>query len=298
MAKYYWLKLMDCFFGETYIKAMRSMPKGDSMVTAYLEMALHSLKTDGIVEYKGFMPTIAEELAVAVSEPATLIKKTLDILNKFGVVVIGEDKSAVFVEVVNNICSETPVAERVRNSRKRKAQQVIQSNDTETTKALQCNTDVTEELLHCNTEIDIEKEKELELDTPLPPAGRASPARETSDYSEIVEQFNSICTALPKVRDLTEPRKKAIKSALNKLGQEGVIELFRKTAESDFLSGRKNDWHATFDWILKPANLTKIIEGNYDNPSHVPETTDYTCGGKYVNMLAPTDDLAPDDYPF
>ena len=110
MARYYWLKLMDSFFGETYIKAMRAMPKGDSMVNAYLEMALHSLKTGGVIEYKGFMPTITEELAVAVSEPASLIKKTLDTLNKFGVVVIGEDKSAVFVEVVNNICSETPVA--------------------------------------------------------------------------------------------------------------------------------------------------------------------------------------------
>lgn len=122
--------------------------------------------------------------------------------------------------------------------------------------------------------------------------------------SAIVEQYNSICTALPKVRDLTEPRKKAIKSALKKLGQEGLIELFRKTAASDFLSGRKNDWHATFDWILKPANLTKIIEGNYDNAAPTsqatlaPQTTDYTCGGKYVNMLALTGDLAPEDYPF
>lgn len=109
---------------------------------------------------------------------------------------------------------------------------------------------------------------------------------------------------MPKVRDLTEPRKKAIKSALKKLGQEGLIELFRKTAASDFLSGRKNDWHATFGWILKPANLTKIIEGNYDNAAPTSQatlasqTTDYTCGGKYVNMLALTEDLAPEDYPF
>ena len=42
---------MDSFFGETYIKAMRAMPKGDSMVNAYLEMALHSLKTGGVIEY-------------------------------------------------------------------------------------------------------------------------------------------------------------------------------------------------------------------------------------------------------
>lgn len=122
--------------------------------------------------------------------------------------------------------------------------------------------------------------------------------------SAIVEQYNSICTALPKVRDLTEPRKKAIKSALKRLGQEGLIELFRRTAASAFLCGKKGGWKASFDWILKPANLTKILEGNFDNAAPTsqatlaPQTTDYTCGGKYVNMLALTEDLAPEDYPF
>lgn len=122
--------------------------------------------------------------------------------------------------------------------------------------------------------------------------------------SAIVEQYNSICTALPKVRDLNEPRKKAIKSALKRLGQEGLIELFRKTAASDFLCGKKGGWKASFDWILKPANLTKILEGNFDNVAPepqatlAPQTTDYTCGGKYVNMLELTGDLAPEDYPF
>ena len=47
-----------------------------------------------------------------------------------------------------------------------------------------------------------------------------------------------------------------------------MIEVIDKTAESDFLSGRKKDgrsWHATFDWIIEPSNFTKILEGNYAN---------------------------------
>lgn len=301
MARYYWLKLMDSFFGETYIKAMRAMPKGDSMVNAYLEMALHSLKTGGVIEYKGFMPTITEELAVAVSEPASLIKKTLDTLNKFGVVVIGEDKSAVFVEVVNNICSETPVAQRVRDSRKRKAQQALQGNGSETEKALQCNADVMEELPHRNTEIDIEKEKELELekdtDTPLPPFGGAC------DFAEIINQFNSICVSLNKAGSLTGTRKKAIQSAVSAVGLEKLVELFRKAEASDFLTKRNSTgWKAGFDWLMKPENYTKVLEGNYDNrkPAKPPEPaqTDYTSGGKYQNVLNMTGDIDPDDYPF
>ena len=311
MAKYYWLKLKDSFFGETFIKAIRTMPKGDSMVNAYLEMALHSLKTEGVVEYKGFMPTIAEELAVAVSEPVPLIKKTLEVLTKFGIVIIGEDKSAVFSEVVNNIFSETPTAERTRNCRKRKelqglqcntdvTEEALQCNTDVTEKALQCNTDVTEKMLHCNTEIEIETEietktkTETETDAPLPPQGE-------TDASAIVGQFNALCKALPQVRDITASRKKAIASAVKRLGAEGVIELFRKTAASDYLCGKisKNNknWRASFDWIMKPDNITKILEGNYDNTVN-PEKEDYTCGGKFVNILEQAEIVSEDDYPF
>jgi hypothetical protein len=37
-------------------------------------------------------------------------------------------------------------------------------------------------------------------------------------------------------------------------------------SKSGYLNG-KNDkgWKITFDWILKPVNFLKILEGNYDN---------------------------------
>ena len=40
---------------------------------------------------------------------------------------------------------------------------------------------------------------------------------------------------------------------------------FEIVEESDFLSGRSNDWNATFDWLVKPANAVKVAEGNYTN---------------------------------
>ena len=41
--------------------------------------------------------------------------------------------------------------------------------------------------------------------------------------------------------------------------------LFAFIEASDFLAGRSKDWTANFDWVLKPKNLTKIIEGQYVN---------------------------------
>lgn len=44
-------------------------------------------------------------------------------------------------------------------------------------------------------------------------------------------------------------------------------QLFTKAAASDFLCGRaKPDWRAQgLEWLLKPENFTKLIEGAYDN---------------------------------
>lgn len=286
--RFFWLKLRESFFNDTYIKAMRTLPNGDSLVITYLEMALYSLKTNGVIEYGELMPSLCEEIAIAINEPVSRVKKTIEVLIKSRAAELNGN-SLYLIEMMKLMGSESTSAERMRKLRSKK------SDEPAVTPASQCDKgELSQVTKSVTTEIELEKEKELELDTdtPLPPL------RESPDYNAIIEQFNSICTALPKVRDITEPRKKAIKSALERLGQEGLIELFRKTAASEFLCGKNGGWKASFDWILKPANLTKIIEGNYDNTSPATETTDYTCGGKYVNMLALTGDLAPEDYPF
>lgn len=90
---------------------------------------------------------------------------------------------------------------------------------------------------------------------------------EAPDYDAIVSLFNSICRGLPGIRDLTDKRKKAIRAADPRVEEYGGWEkLFKAIQHSDFLTGRSGAWtNCGFDWILKPGNLTKIMEGNYRN---------------------------------
>lgn len=88
------------------------------------------------------------------------------------------------------------------------------------------------------------------------------------DYKEVMEAFNRICTDLPNVRDLTDARRSAIRKAAERLEEDGGFDaFFERVHRSDFLCGRSGKWKCGFDWILKPANMTKIREGNYDNRS-------------------------------
>ena len=97
-----------------------------------------------------------------------------------------------------------------------------------------------------------------------------------NQYQIVIDSFNSVCTSLNKVTLLTEERKQAVKSAEKLLGAVSFEEFFRKIEASDFLTGRSSEWRCGFDWVLKPSNLTKILEGNYDNKSKPkPKTSIY-----------------------
>jgi len=51
------------------------------------------------------------------------------------------------------------------------------------------------------------------------------------------------------------------------------ITVFQKVEASDFLSGRSGKWNGcNFDWVLKEANMVKILEGNYDNKKVVTDS--------------------------
>lgn len=84
-------------------------------------------------------------------------------------------------------------------------------------------------------------------------------------YEEIRDLYNEICTSFPKVRSLSEARKKAIKARMaNGYTVDSFRELFQRAEASSFLKG-KNDrnWQATFDWLIKDSNMAKVIDGNY-----------------------------------
>ena len=87
---------------------------------------------------------------------------------------------------------------------------------------------------------------------------------EQISYQEIVDIFNSICSSLPSVRSLSDARKKAIKARLTTYTVDDFRKCFENAESSSFLKGGNNrNWTATFDWLIKDANMAKVLDGNY-----------------------------------
>lgn len=101
--------------------------------------------------------------------------------------------------------------------------------------------------------------------------------KDVINFERIKEIWNNLNT--PKVRDLTQQRKDKIKRRIRSFrkylktighNQDDYILFFQaicaKINESDFCSGRKTNWKATFDWLFdNDENWLKVVEGNYDN---------------------------------
>lgn len=90
--------------------------------------------------------------------------------------------------------------------------------------------------------------------------------KDNNNYLLIGDMYNETCVSFPRLKSLSDSRKKAIKARLKTYTVEDFKTMFEKAEASDFLKGGNNrNWNATFDWMIKDSNMAKILDGNYDN---------------------------------
>ena len=92
---------------------------------------------------------------------------------------------------------------------------------------------------------------------------------DATPYIEILDLYHDILPELPKVNRLTELHKGHLKKhwVKEQKSLEWWTEFFQRVKASDHLCCRidGHTWSADFEWLIKPANFTKILNGRYDN---------------------------------
>lgn len=120
-----------------------------------------------------------------------------------------------------------------------------------------------------------------------PHAGARSEAKPTRkedkiDFEKVRQQFNRIMEAkkIPKLKGKIAGQRKAFFEA--RVRENGIVSVYRviiKAAQSNFLNGGGGKgWIANFEWIFRPNNFPKVLDGYYDN-QQPPTLTNQTNGG-------------------
>lgn len=122
------------------------------------------------------------------------------------------------------------------------------------------------------------KDKEIDS-SPVSPVGEPQvPA------SKIIDLYNELCKNLQPVKILTEKRRKAINARIREHGFEKVSLMLQNASKSSFLAGQNNrGWTADLDWLFKPENFAKTLEGKYDDRNK-PEFQGTVTNGKDSNF--------------
>lgn len=87
--------------------------------------------------------------------------------------------------------------------------------------------------------------------------------KDTERINKFLDYYKSL--NLPSIKKVNDKRKKAILNILNGFDESEVKQVLDNFSNSDFLLGKKTDFKANIDWILKEDNFIKILEGKYNN---------------------------------
>ena len=279
--RFYWIKLKTDFFNQETIDYILSQTNGCEYIVLYQMICLQTANNNGKLSTNIGEMIIPFDVDKIVRDTKYFNKDTvivaLELFKKLGLIYQDDNGVLSITGYDNMVGSETKAAERQRlhRSRQQKALTMCDNVTTMSQDKSQNNCDIVD----IEIEKDIEKDIEIESDNTTCYMSTSVDEPKTKP-AEIVKLFHDICKSYPKVRAISENRRKAINARLRTHGIDTIKEVFEKAEKSDFLKGGNNkNWSANFDWLMKDGNFCKVLDGNYDNKNG--------NGGYYQQYNAP-----------
>lgn len=282
--KFYWIKLKTDFFNQETIDFLLSQPNGCQYVVLYQMLCLKTANNGGtlatnigemIVPYD--VNKIVRDTKYFDFDTVTI---ALGLFKQLGLIYEGNENILKISNFELMVGSESASKEATKKRNQRIRKQLAangkgEQRDKEGDKLSPEQRD--KEGTNCPTEYRVKslefRDKSIEnreqiIDTRDKSVELLQQQNEL-DCGGILNLFNAICYSFKPVDKLTETRKMKI-IRVNTVLNGDFESFFNRVEKSDFLSGRNGRWNingtqASFDWIMKLDNVSKIQNGIYDN---------------------------------
>ena len=243
--KYYWLKLKEDFFEEDTLAWLEEQTNGKEYCLFYLKLCLKSLKTNGIlIRNVGqiLIPYDVKKLGEITKTDIDTVTVAMELFKKIGLIQILDNGEIYITQLEQMVGSETKWAKYKKKERELKKLDNVQLLSNVNPK-------------NVHTEIEIEKDIEIEVST-------TKVALIPKHLECIVIAWNNL--NLSTIKSIQNTRLKLLNARIKDYGIDGVLQAINYIKESSFLKGQNNkNWTITFDWLIKPSNFIKVLEGNY-----------------------------------
>ena len=274
-----WFKLNMDIFGNRKIKYLRRLPNGDSIVLFWIALLSEARRcnSDGKVFLTESIPYTPDMLAEEFKFEESIVLSALESFNKLDM--IHWDNGFITISGWEDHQNAEGLAKIREQTKKRVARHREKQNAQSS--SVTCNATCNATVTQCNaTEEDKDKEQDIEKDN------------KNISCQQVVDAYHAICTSFPKIRRLTPARSNAIKARLKSYSLDDFRKVFESAEASSFLKGEDGGWKASFDWLIKEANMVKVLEGNYaDKPKRytrkepVPGWMPFTMGDAEIEAI-------------
>ena len=254
MADVKWIKITTDIFDDEKILLIESLPDSYAIITVWFKLlCLAGKQNNSGVFMMGRIAYTDKMLATIFRMKETTVTMALQTFQQFGMVEIVDG----VITIPNWNKHQTLDSYEAKKERdrlyqaQRRANQralVAQSSDTSS------DGRTTQSSYVVVSEEDKDKEREKELDN----------KKESKSCQQSVDLYHSMCKSFRSVRSLSDASKKLFKARLNTYTLDDFRTVFENAEASSFLKGSNDrNWTATFDWLIKDANMAKVLEGNY-----------------------------------
>lgn len=274
--RYYWIKLKESFMTSDTVDYLMSQPNGANYVVLYQMLCLKTINTEGKLSRQIGEILIPYDIEKIQRDckwfSIDTIRVALNLYRSFGLIYEDQNGTLVLTDHNNLVGSETDYAAQKKLQRQNQQQQLPPPNADEGVDNVHSDvhTDNRDKISDIR-DLDItDEEREIEgEDIAVPQAETAPPPSRLSPcpFKKIMELYHQICVSYPRIEDIEGERKKAVAARWRKYGNLETFEkVFRIAEASSFMKGENTrDWHANFDWMMRPSNIVKILEHRYDD---------------------------------
>ena len=256
MADVKWIKITTDIFDDDKILLIESLPEKDSLIVVWFKLLCMAGKQNnsGVFTLNDRIAYTDEMLATIFRRPINTVRLALQTFEQFGMIDIIDG----VITIPNwgkhqNLDQLESRKEYMQNYMKeyRAKQKQKALTDSKTSKV---NSKVNSKT-NVNTAEKNKNKKRIDKEI-----------EEEKREKEIADLFKSLCPSFSSVQVITESMKTDIAESLKQYTDEQIKTAFTKAEQSSFLKGdNERKWKASFDWLVKPENIAKVLNGNYDD---------------------------------
>lgn len=252
------------------------MPEGKSIIIIwfYILCLAGKINDGGFVYFTKDIPFTDEMLAVEFDEDLKIIRLALETFKQFKMLEIVDD----FLMVSN--WEKYQSTDKLKQIREKTRLRVAKHREKQKQIAMEKDSNVTVTLRNA---IDKDKDKNrLEEDKNREDKSSMSVETDSSIIKSPIVNFKKIKnywnekSKLKEITAITEKRKGHLNARTKEHGIDAIYKVIDNVANSSFLRGENNrGWMANFDWVFRPNNFVKVLEGNYLDKEKPKEKYDF-----------------------